>query len=126
MRLRSALAALLLTAPVVVGVASEQPAAAAAPAALYVYSPAASTVRLRVSMGGDCDAAPNRELAFNGQIRARETLRMPLTWWCVCVSSTSVAHPENDWSPWQQYCGAPRTSRRDPLMSTFSIRLDGR
>ncbi len=121
MRLRAALFATALLVPA---------AAAAAPrAAVFIYSPASSTVRLRVSEGpgADCDSSLN-SIRFEGQIHAGETLRVPIFGPCVCASSTSTSFPDTDWSAGQLYCPAGNLaiSRRPVAPRDFTIQLDGR
>ena len=106
------------------GVDVSRPAEAGAPVAVYVHSPARSSVRLRVADGRsrDCDSSWNRP-RFDGQIRANETLRIPIGGRCVCLSNTSTGFPESDWNMAQRYCGP---GGRFAAPSNFSLELDGR
>jgi hypothetical protein len=129
LRLRVALAAAALLLPAALLLGGEVPADAAARASVYVYSPASSTVRLRVSEGpgAECDSEQN-SMRFDGEIHAGETLRVPIYGPCVCASSTSTSFPDSDWSTGRLYCPAGNLpiGRRPVAPRDFTIQLDGR
>ncbi len=132
MRLRSALIATALLLPVALVFGVESPADAAARASVYVYSPASSTVRVRVSEGpnSECDSSQNA-MRYDGPIQSGQTLKVPIFGPCVCVSSTSTSFPDSEWSQGQRFCpasayGYDKFARRRLLPSDFTVRLDGR
>jgi hypothetical protein len=102
------------------------PAQASAQGAVYIHSPASATVRLRVSEGpsNTCDSELN-QMRFDGQILAGETLRVPISGPCVCVSNTNTKFPDSDWSVGQRYCGTT-PNRRSSRAPSFAVELGGR
>jgi hypothetical protein len=120
-------AAVLSVVAILGGILGEgERAEASAHGAVYVHSPASATLRLRVSEGpsNDCDSNLN-QMRFDGQILAGETLRVPISGPCVCVSNASAGSPTSDWSVGQRYCGTT-PGRRSSRAPSFSVELGGR
>ncbi len=118
-----ALAGAALTAA---SLSAERPADAADPSnGIVVISTAPDTIGLRVGRGGNCEDT-DRTMVFDGQIRAHETLRIPLDdAWCACVSATSVT--DRNFRPWQMFCGPYTPGRRAPWhWKDFQVNVDGR
>jgi hypothetical protein len=125
MRLRSLILAVIVLTPVVIALAPEPAADAASGIAAYVYSPAPGTVRLHVTTGDCSESGTN---LFDGEIRAGETLRIPISSWCVCASRSSVRSAT--WGPALPFCStpppaAPNRHSRPPQPSNIRIVLDG-